>query len=107
MMPDQRSGVATPLAEDNWSEARCFANHPTTQLPAYGHGLMFIPPWHSHEPWEVHTQWTADDFMRLICRICPSTQSLRWLTDYANVMVQTQHVEGPVPSLRIEGMQMG
>ena len=49
----------------------------------------------------------ADDFMQLIHRIRPSTQSLRWLTDYTNVTVRTQHAEGPVPGLRIEGMQSG
>ena len=45
--------------------------------------------------------------MQLICCIQPSTQSLRWLTDYANITVWAQHVEGPVPGLRIEGMERG
>ena len=105
MTPDQRSGAAPPPAENNWSEARRFAHHPATREPAYG--LTFIPPRHSYEPWEVRTQWTADDFMRLIRRIRPSTQSLRWLTDYADVTVRTRHAEGPVPGLRIEGMERG
>ena len=102
MTPDQRSGTAPPPAENNWSEARCFANHPATWEPAYG--LMFIPPQNAHKPWAICMQWTADNFMWLIHCIRPSTQSLRWLTDYANVTVWTQHTEGLVPSLRIEGM---
>ena len=42
MTPDQRSSTAPPPAENNWSEARRFANHPATREPAYG--LTFIPP---------------------------------------------------------------
>ena len=105
MMPDQRSGAAPPPAEDNWGETRHFANHPATWAPAYG--LMFIPPQHAYEPWAIRTLWTAEDFMRLLRRIRPSTQSLRWLTDYADVTVRTRHVEGPVRGLRIEGMERG
>jgi hypothetical protein len=100
MTPDQRSGGRPPPAENNWSEIRRFAHHPATLAPAYG--FTFIPPQHSHEPWEIRTQWTADDFMRLLRRIRPSPQSLRWLTDYADVTVRTRHAEGPVPGLRIE-----
>ena len=69
MMPDQRSGTAPPPAENNWSEARHFANHPATQEPAYG--LTFIPPQNAHEPWAICMQWTADDFMWLIHHIQP------------------------------------
>ena len=88
MMPDQRSCTAPPPTENNWNEARCFTNHPATQEPAYG--LAFIPPQNTHEPWAIHTQWMADNFMWLIHHIQPSTQSLRWLMDYANITVWTQ-----------------
>ena len=54
MTPDQRSGTAPPPAENNWSEARCFANHPATREPAYG--LTFIPPQNTHKPWAIRTQ---------------------------------------------------
>jgi hypothetical protein len=105
LTPDQRAGTEAPPSQDNWSEAARFTTHPATAAPAYG--LTFIPPRVAHEPWVIKTQWTAKEFMKILRRIRPSNQSLRWLTDYADVFVRTRHAEGPVPGLQIEGMPRG
>ena len=100
MMPDQRSGTAPPPG------VRQDASLTTLQL-GNQHMDSCSYPQNAHEPWAIHMQWMADDFMQRIHRIRPSTQSLRWRTDYADVTVWTRHVECPVPGLRIEGMQSG
>jgi hypothetical protein len=43
-------------SDNDWTQARRFARHPSFQLPMFG--LTFIPPDIAMTPWGVRTQWS-------------------------------------------------
>ena len=90
---------------DNWHHTRDFFNHWSNA--GEGNGITFIPPTNSSSLWSIRTQWRVEDFFRILCCIRPTPKSLTRLTVYTDMFVCTQHAQGPLRGITIEGMPAG
>ena len=67
---DQILSRLSNATENDWTQVRCFTQHPASHPPLFG--LTFMPPSTPTAPWGIRTQWSEHELTSLLVAIRPS-----------------------------------